>query len=890
MSSNGQQPSPALEKREAWLELLRARNWGSISLSLLGVTGVTLKLDSSGNCSPASWFAADDEVPVMTQGTRYFPVPWEYRAPGPQQPPPEQQQPRGGRQAPPPGAQPPLPPPPLYTPHAVYVAEAVKSSLERFNRLHERCLQEGRAFKCATAASSPNLEVAPAQGAALHGAGSVPAPPAGAGCGWEGTAAAGRPRDACGGLGAEGPQRQPQQRVFHAYLLPFNPAHNEASSGQPLNAVWMEKRLKEKRAKDADVQVWRRDRAAAPVGLATGLPLADERVVAFRHYRDAAGGGGPMHVSLVESVLPGRTFSYVQRPWKATETADGVKGPLAPDQSDLQEGFARECDCDPDVCGKLEARRALKKLRLEGPPVPLEVRACRLEAGRPDLGVFAREPISRGTIITEYLGELITKREVERRTAAYEAAGLHYIYDLEHRCDMHAPSHAQKQQQQRRTRPSGSGKQAEQQQQQQQQQQPKTFASHDGSEAPVAIDATHMGNVARFINHRCEGANCRSINTCNGKLDDTHMSILILATRDVAAGEELSLDYQAGLDEEEKAAVRANREGKVVCRCGSEKCLGFVFPMRYTNGSACFSRTTRGNKKRSRVAAGDEAEADGPPDSRKRSAAKAVALATSGAGSGSGAADAIGAAAGTLAGRAGSVNPEGSGTGGRKGPGSGSTDAAAAATAAAACPWLPPRAASGSSKRQRISAGAVRPPGVTWACAPADGRPATGSNLSADVPEEEEERDDSPPVNLPGGGVVATAAEEEAEAGEDDDPDADTAATEEAEVADDDVAVGDGAAEGALSEESGSCSTEELAAAAAAPATAGSDPGGGDRGRAKPGERLSLGQLSPGAKSNGAGRAVRVRGTAGAGAAPGPWGGTEESSEDDCYDAADVLL
>ncbi|MDQ1698184.1 MAG: uncharacterized protein QOG34_47 [Frankiaceae bacterium] len=75
----------------------------------------------------------------------------------------------------------------------------------------------------------------------------------------------------------------------------------------------------------------------------------------------------------------------------------------------------------------------------------------------------------------------------------------------------------------------------------------------------LVIDGGRNGNSARWINHSCE-PNCEAVL-------DGHR-VLIVAARDIAAGEELFLDYQLELDHEpdaEEAALYA-------CACGAPSC------------------------------------------------------------------------------------------------------------------------------------------------------------------------------------------------------------------------------------------------------------------------------------------------------------------------------
>ena len=127
-------------------------------------------------------------------------------------------------------------------------------------------------------------------------------------------------------------------------------------------------------------------------------------------------------------------------------------------------------------------------------------------------GVYARTAIPAGHVIVEYTGERITKAaSLRRETARLRRARqghdtCTYIFHLNQR--------------------------------------------HD-------LDGRHGGNVSRFINHSCR-PNCHSENR-RGR-------ILIVATQDIAEGEELTFDY--GFPFRDWADNP--------CRCGSADCAGYI--------------------------------------------------------------------------------------------------------------------------------------------------------------------------------------------------------------------------------------------------------------------------------------------------------------------------
>ena len=126
-------------------------------------------------------------------------------------------------------------------------------------------------------------------------------------------------------------------------------------------------------------------------------------------------------------------------------------------------------------------------------------------------GVFALQPISKGDVIIEYLGEIITWDEALRR----------------HPHDPSDPHH--------------------------------TFYFH--IDEHHVIDAKHGGNAARWINHACE-PNCEA--------DETDGRVFIKSLRALKPGEELFYDYGLVIDERYTPALKK----QYACRCGARRCRG----------------------------------------------------------------------------------------------------------------------------------------------------------------------------------------------------------------------------------------------------------------------------------------------------------------------------
>ncbi|GFR51598.1 hypothetical protein Agub_g14021, partial [Astrephomene gubernaculifera] len=516
--------SSALEA--SWSDLITNKGWNTVAIQ-----GAILKADLAGCARPRHLNSLED-IPQWVQGVKPCLLPWEY--------------PKTGILAPPAG----------HTPHIIYRPAQGFSNASSFISWHSSCIDnidKQVALKFTTTVSTPNLEWAfllvaghlqPQTSKAPHAAGRQAAsstsssPEAGPAAGASSPAA-------CSSSAARPPPPASSPvPCFFAYFLPFNPA-SDVKKGEPLCLSWLSRRLRQHRdvREDRDVHAWRQDRSRWRVHPATGLPEA-ERNVTLHAYGDLGSAGGsskPMHCGLVESVLTGGCFYYSTRPWRLKPDAPEGVAIKEPVYGDKHQGFLPrgDCACEDNCCGKNRARLALQQLRSEGVQYKLEIRRVSLERDRNDLGVFALEYIPEGTYLAEYVGEWITSMEVQDRERLYQPVGLHYMYDMEQRHEL---------------------------------------SKEEAATALMAVDGTHIGNVSRFINHRCEGANLKSVNVCMGGLDESQMAVLLRTLRALQPGEELTLDYQQGRSVEVKAEIRANPRGEVRCRCGAPKCLGVVFP------------------------------------------------------------------------------------------------------------------------------------------------------------------------------------------------------------------------------------------------------------------------------------------------------------------------
>lgn len=128
-------------------------------------------------------------------------------------------------------------------------------------------------------------------------------------------------------------------------------------------------------------------------------------------------------------------------------------------------------------------------------------------------GVFAKKAIAKGMRIIEYVGELISKAEAEKR--GHHRVGMHkenitlgavYIFELNKRFD---------------------------------------------------IDGNVAYNKARYINHSCEP---------NSETEIIRGKIWILALKDIKKGEEIFYNYGYGLESYEDH----------ICHCKTSRCVGYI--------------------------------------------------------------------------------------------------------------------------------------------------------------------------------------------------------------------------------------------------------------------------------------------------------------------------
>lgn len=133
------------------------------------------------------------------------------------------------------------------------------------------------------------------------------------------------------------------------------------------------------------------------------------------------------------------------------------------------------------------------------------------QSGIHNKGVFATQDIPKGEKIVEYLGEIVTSEEGSRRSEEQQKKGMVYIFKINSKRD---------------------------------------------------IDGDVPYNIARLINHSCS-PNCEA--------EQKGEQIFICALKNIKKGEELTFDYNFGMDNYEDHP----------CRCGAPNCVGYIVGEKY---------------------------------------------------------------------------------------------------------------------------------------------------------------------------------------------------------------------------------------------------------------------------------------------------------------------
>ncbi|KAI9470479.1 MAG: hypothetical protein EXX96DRAFT_584475 [Benjaminiella poitrasii] len=176
------------------------------------------------------------------------------------------------------------------------------------------------------------------------------------------------------------------------------------------------------------------------------------------------------------------------------------------------------CTCDVATCKNRVVQRGRK--------IPLEI----FKTNGKGWGVRSRRFIPKGTFIEEYIGEVITIEEGDRRGILYDELKCSYLFDMD-------------------------------------------FA-RDELSTKYVIDSFVLGNVSRFFNHSCL-PNLDVYAVYYDSADNLMHRLAFFAKRDIEKGEELCFDYNGRRDvvneeEEEKGSCYA-------CHCESPECRKWIY-------------------------------------------------------------------------------------------------------------------------------------------------------------------------------------------------------------------------------------------------------------------------------------------------------------------------
>ncbi|XP_068025875.1 LOW QUALITY PROTEIN: histone-lysine N-methyltransferase SUV39H1 [Melanerpes formicivorus] len=158
-------------------------------------------------------------------------------------------------------------------------------------------------------------------------------------------------------------------------------------------------------------------------------------------------------------------------------------------------------------------------------------------------GVRTLHSIRSHRFVMEYVGEIITTEEAERRGQEYDRQGATYLFDLDYVEDVYT------------------------------------------------VDAARYGNISHFVNHSCE-PNLQVFNVFIENLDPRLPRIALFSARHIRAGEELTFDYRMRVDpvDAESSQMDSNfgfgiwghqggsprARGRMECKCGAGTCRKFL--------------------------------------------------------------------------------------------------------------------------------------------------------------------------------------------------------------------------------------------------------------------------------------------------------------------------
>jgi histone-lysine N-methyltransferase SUV39H len=157
-------------------------------------------------------------------------------------------------------------------------------------------------------------------------------------------------------------------------------------------------------------------------------------------------------------------------------------------------------------------------------------------------GVKTLRVIKKGTFVIQYVGEVITNEEAEKRGKEYDAAGRTYLFDLDY--------------------------------------------NETEGQCPYTVDAAIYGNISHFINHSCD-PNLAVYAVWINCLDPNLPKLALFATKDIKQNEEITFDYRCQSTKDNFLRQRLEllgdsmnskfSESRTQCKCGTNVCRQYLF-------------------------------------------------------------------------------------------------------------------------------------------------------------------------------------------------------------------------------------------------------------------------------------------------------------------------
>jgi len=174
------------------------------------------------------------------------------------------------------------------------------------------------------------------------------------------------------------------------------------------------------------------------------------------------------------------------------------------------------------ACGS----RCWNRVVQRGRTVRLEI----FQTANRGMGLSSLDDIQAGQFIDCYLGEVITKKEADRRESAFNADNMaSYLFSLDF------------------------------------------FADDDSI---YVVDGRKYGSVTRFMNHSCN-PNCKLFSVSQHDAEQRVFDMAFFATKNIPAGTELTFDYYPNWNFNAPKEIDPDA---VKCLCGESKCRGQLWP------------------------------------------------------------------------------------------------------------------------------------------------------------------------------------------------------------------------------------------------------------------------------------------------------------------------